>query len=93
MNEWVKHALRGLIYSDKAGGNTPADTYLRQLPWEGGEEICACRRHMRYTKRGAVYKEGPYEQLAELQIDTVALQRGLLMGENAKADCEEEKST
>ena len=78
------------MYSDKVGRNTSADTSLRQLPWGGSEKICARRWHMRYA-RGVVYKEGPYEQLAELQIDTVALKRGLLMGENAKADCEEEK--
>ena len=47
---------------------------------------------MRYT-RGVVYKGGPYEQLAELEIDTVALRRGLLIDENAKADCKEERRT
>ena len=89
-NEWVPYAMRGLIYSGKVGRNTSADTYIRQLPWGGREKICARRWHMRYT-RGVVYKEGPYGQLAELQIDTVALQRGLLVGENAKAECMEEK--
>ena len=38
------------------------------------------------------YKAGKYGQLAELQIDTVALQRGLLSDENAMADCKEEAS-
>ena len=56
----------------------------------GLEEICACRWHMRY-KMGVVFKDGPWGKLAELQIDTVALQRGMRMEENAKADCTEEK--
>ena len=67
-----------------------ADTFICQIPWGGVEEICACRWHMGYT-RGVVFKDGPFGKLPELQIDTVALQRGMLMGENAKADCTEEK--
>ena len=45
---------------------------------------------MRYT-RGVVYKDGSWGQLAELQIDTVAMKRGMFMEENAKADCKEGK--
>ena len=45
---------------------------------------------MRYA-RGVVLKDGPYEKLAELQIDTIALQRGMLVGGNAGANCTKEK--
>ena len=63
-----------------------ADSFIFQIPWEGADEICACRWHMRFT-RGAVYEEGQLEQLAELQIDTVALQRWILKEENNQEAC------
>ena len=90
LNEWVPYALRGMIYTDKVGRCMSADTFICQIPWEGLEEICACRWHMRYT-RGVVFKDGSCEKLSELQIDTVAMQRGMLMDESAKAECTEEK--
>ena len=49
--------------------------------------MCACRWHMRFT-RGAVCKEGQWEQMAELQIDTAALQRWILRGENDHEACQ-----
>ena len=45
---------------------------------------------MRYT-RGVVLKDGQFEQMAELQIDTIALQRGMLVEENAGINCKKEK--
>ena len=42
---------------------------------------------MRFT-RGAVCKEGQWEQMAELQIDTAALQRWILREENNHETCQ-----
>ena len=41
----------------------------------------ACRWHMRYT-RGVRYKELQRGQLAELQMDTISLQRDILIEKN-----------
>ena len=38
-----------------------------------------------------MFNDGPWEKLAELQIDTVSLQGGMLTEDNAKADCTDEK--
>ena len=90
--EWVPYALRGMIYTEKIGRCTSADTFICQIPWRCVERICACRWHMRYRYASrVVFKDGPWEKLAELQIDTIALQRGMSMGENAGVNCAEEK--
>ena len=90
MNERVSHALRGMIYTEEIGRCMSSDTFICHIPWQGGERICACRCHMRYA-RGVVLKDGQFEKLAELQIDTIALQRGMLVGENAGINCTKEK--
>ena len=90
LNEWDPYALRGMIYTDKVGRCMSPDTFIRQILWECLEDICACRWRRRYTM-GVVFKDGPWGKLDELQIDTVALKRGMLMEENAKAECTEEK--
>ena len=51
------------------------------------EYICACRWHMRFT-RWVRYMECQWGQLAEFQMDTVALQRWILMGGNSQKACE-----
>ena len=56
LKECAPYAPRAMIYTGEIGRNTSADTFICQLPWEGVENICACRLHMRYT-RGVVYKE------------------------------------
>ena len=38
-----------------------------------------------------MFKDGPWEKLDELQIDTVSLQRRMLMGGNSKSEWAEEK--
>ena len=63
-----------------------ADSFISQMPWRGVDTVCACRRHMGFT-RGVVYKEGQWGQLAELQIDAVALQRWILKEENDPEAC------
>ena len=67
-----------------------ADTFICQIQWGGLEEISAGRWHMRYAM-GVLFNDGPWEKLSELQIDTVSMQRGMTMEENAEADCTEEK--
>ena len=86
-NEWVTHALRGMIYTEIIGRCMSADTFICRIPWLGKERICACRWHMRYT-RGVVLKDGQFGKMAELQIDTMALQRGMSVEENAGINCE-----
>ena len=54
------------------------------------EYICARRWHMRFA-RGVGYKESQRGQSAELQMETVALQRWILMGENSQKTCEGER--
>ena len=90
LNEWVTYALRGMIYTEKIGRCMSRDTFICQIPWQGVERICAGKWHMGYT-RGIAFKDGPWGKLAELQIDTIALQRGMLMGGNAGANCTEEE--
>ena len=80
MNEWVTYALRGMIYAEEIGRCASTDTFSCQIPWKGQERICAFRWNMRYAS-GVVLKDGPFGKLAELQIDTIALQRGMLVGE------------
>ena len=68
-----------------------ADSFICQIHWGGGaDEICACRRNLGFT-RGAMYKESQWEQLAELQIDAVALRRSILMEENDHESCKGER--
>ena len=80
LHEWVTYALRGVIYTEKIGRSMSADTFICQIPWRGQERIGACRRNMGYT-RGVALKDGPFEKLAELQIDTIDLKMGMLLGE------------
>ena len=66
------------------------DTFICMVQWQGLGRICACRWHMRNT-RGARLKDGQFGQMAELQIDTMALQRGMLAEEGAGINCEKER--
>ena len=88
VREWVPVALRGMIYTDRRGRNMGKDSPICQIPWGDTEyPICACRWHMRFA-RGVRYKECQRGQLAELQMDTVALQRWILIEENSQRGCE-----
>ena len=42
-------------------------------------------------KRGVSYKGGPYGQLGDVQIDTVALRKRLLVDRNVKGERGEER--
>ena len=77
LNEWVSHTLRSMIYTERVGRCMSSDTFLCKVPWKGQGRICAFRWHMRYV-RGVRQKEGLNEQMEELQLDTMALQRGML---------------
>ena len=79
VNEWALVALRGTIYTDRRGRNMGSDSPICQIPRRDTEYICACRWHMRFA-RGVRYKECQSGQLAEFQMDKVALQRWILMG-------------
>ena len=54
-----------------------SDTSLCKVPWKGRERICVCRWRMMYV-RGVRQKEGLNGQMEELQLETMALQRGML---------------
>ena len=58
------------------------DSPICQIPWGDTEYICARRWRMRFT-RGVIYKECQWGQLAELQIDKVALRRWISAEENS----------
>ena len=75
-NEWVVGTLRGVIYTEKIGRRTSSDTFICMAPWVEQDRICACRWRMRYD-RGVRQKEVAYGQMDELQLDTMALQRGM----------------
>ena len=78
---------RNDIYTETIGRCMSPDTFICKVPWQGLERIFACRRHMRYT-RGFALKDGQFGNMAELQIDTMALRRGMLLEENAGINCE-----
>ena len=90
INYWVLVALRGIIYTDRKGRNMGTDSPIRQIPWGDTEYICACRWRMRFN-RGVSYKEFQWGELAELQMDKVALQRWILAEENSQDACEGER--
>ena len=75
LNEWAPRTSRGMIYTERLGRCMSSDTFICKLPRKGQDAICACRWHVRYT-RGVELKEWKRDQMAELQLDTMALQRG-----------------
>ena len=90
ISDWVFWVLRGMIYTDRKGRNMGTYSSICQVPWGDTEYICACRWRMRFT-RGVRYKECQWGQLAELQIDAVALRRWILMEENDQEACTGER--
>ena len=80
INDWASDALKGLIYTDRQGRHTGHRAFICQIP---ANDTCACRYHMRYTK-GIRLKTSQWEQRAELQIDSVALQRDILVRQKTR---------
>ena len=75
INDWVTDTWKVLIYADRQGRNTGRRTFICQIP---AKDTCDCRYHMRYTK-GIRLKASQWGQMEELQIDSVALQRDILV--------------
>ena len=81
ISDWAIGTLKGAAYTGRKGRNAGKDSPICQLPWADTEHPFARRWRMRYT-RGVRYKECQRGQLAELQMDEIALQRDILVEEN-----------
>ena len=90
INDWVIPALKGLIYTDRKGRGAGVESPICQIPWGNVEHTCACRWRMRFS-RWVRYKECQWGELAELQMDKVALQRWIWIDGNSQEACEGER--